>query len=133
MSKNVCRLKGKNSSGCDKISTNLLKDILPFIVDALVHLFNLSLTTGYIPDNYKCVRVIPIYKLNTYSKEDTTQLTNYRPISLLSCFSKLLEKLVSSQMFLYLKKYNILYQYGFQPNHDTSHSLIHFLDKIYSA
>ena len=129
------RLKGKNSSGCDKISTNLLKDILPLIVDALVHLFNLSLTTGYIPDNYKCARVIPIYKLNTYSKEDTTQFTNYRPISLLSCFSKLLEKLVSSQMFLYLNKYNILYkhQYGFRPKHNTSHSLIHFLDKIYSA
>ena len=131
----LSRLKGKNSSGCDKLSTNLLKDILPFIVDALVHLFNLSLTTGYIPDNYKCARVIPIYKLNTYSKEDTTQFTNYRPISLLSCFSKLLEKLVSSQMFLYLKKYNILYkhQYGFRPKHNTSHSLIHFLDKIYSA
>ena len=38
-------------------------------------------------------------------------------------------------MFLYLKKYNILYkhQYGFRPKHNTSHSLIHFLDKIYSA
>ena len=83
MYETLSRLKGKNSSGCDKISTNLLKNILLFIVDALIHLFNLSLTTGYIPDNYKCARVVPIYKLNTYSTEDTTQFTNYRPISLL--------------------------------------------------
>ena len=57
--------------------------------------------------------------------------TNYRPMSLLSSFSKLLEKLVSRQMFRFIDKYNILYshQYGFRPKHDTSHPLLQFLDK----
>ena len=56
----VSLLKPKNSSGIHKISTKLLKDIMPQIVNPIVYLFNLSLTTGFIPDNYKYPKVIPI-------------------------------------------------------------------------
>jgi len=61
--------------------------------------------------------------------------TNYRPISLLSSFSKLLEKLVSRQMFRFIDNYSILnsHHYGFRPKHDTSHPLLQFLDKIYQG
>ena len=62
----------KNSSGIDKISTKLLKDIMLQILDPILYLFNLSLTTGFIPDNYKYAKVIPIYKLKTYKIEETT-------------------------------------------------------------
>ena len=129
------KLKTKNSSGNDKISTKLLKNILPCIMDPLVHLFNLSLRTGFIPQTFKCAKVIPIYKLNTYKYEETTKFTNYRPISLLSSFSKLLEKIVTRQMFKYVNKFKILYshQYGFRPKHNTNHPLIQFLDRIYTA
>ena len=129
------KLKTKNSSGNDKISTKLLKNILPCIMDPLVHLFNLSLRTGFIPQTFKCAKVIPIYKLNTYKSEETTKFTNYRPISLLSSFSKLLEKIVTRQMFKYVNKFKILYshQYGFRPKHNTNHPLIQFLDRIYTA
>ena len=131
----VSLLKPKNSSGIDKISTKLLKDIMLQIVDPIVYLFNLSLTTGFIPDNYKYAKVIPIYKLKTYKIEETTTFTNYRPISLLSSFSKVLEKIVARQMFRYLNKFKILYdhQYGFRPKHNTNHPLLQFLDKIYTA
>jgi len=123
-------LKSKISCGKDNISTKLLKDIMPNVISPVVYLFNLSLKTGFIPDSFKCAKVIPIFKSGA-----TCDFTNYRPISLLSSFSKLLEKLVSRQMFRFIDKYNIIYshQYGFRPKHDTSHPLLQFLDKIYQG
>ena len=76
------KLKGKNSAGQDKISSKLLKKILPIIINPLCHLFNLSFQTGYIPQQFKIAKVIPIYKSG-----DKHLFTNYRPISLLSNFS----------------------------------------------
>jgi hypothetical protein len=128
-------LKSKKSAGLDKISTKMLKDIIDCIIDPVVYLFNLSFKTGYVPAQMKCARVIPIYKLDNYDPEEACQFTNYRPISLLSAFSKLLEKVAARQMFKYINKYDILYknQYGFRPKHDTSQPLFQLLDKIYSA
>ena len=124
------KLKGKNSAGADNISSKLLKIILPTIITPLCHLFNLSLQTGYIPDQLKIAKVIPVYK-----SSDKHMFTNYRPISLLSSFSKLLEKLIAKQIFAFLNKHKSLYkhQYGFRKAHNTSHPIIHFLDKIYKS
>mgnify|MGYP001790808951 CR=1 FL=1 len=80
----------------------MLKEIIPHILNPIVHLFNLSLKTGYIPDSYKQAKVIPIYK-----SQEKNDFTNYRPISLLSTFSKLLEKIVAKQMFRFLNKHKI--------------------------
>ena len=126
----LSRLKSKSSSGEDNISTKLMKEIIHIIVQPLTHLFNLSFKTGYIPDNYKCAKIIPIYKSD---KKD--QFNNYRPISILSAFSKLLEKIAAIQMFKYINKFKFFYehQYGFRPQHDTNHPLLHFLDKIYNG
>ena len=123
-------LKSKNSAGSDNISTKLLKLMMPFTIQPIIHLFNLFFKTGYVPDSYKCAKVIPIYK-----SQEMDKFTNYRPISLLSSFSKLLEKVVANQMFRYLNKYNILYchQYGFRPKHDTTQPILHFLDRIYNG
>ena len=123
-------LKTKKSAGNDNISTALLKDIIPFILNPIVHLFNLSLKTGYIPDSYKQAKVIPIYK-----SQEKNDFTNYRPISLLSTFSKLLEKIVAKQMFRFLNKHKILYehQYGFRSGHDTTQPLLQLLDRIYEG
>ena len=98
---------------------------MPQIVDPIVYLFNLSLTTGFIPDNHKYAKVIPIYKLKTCKIAETTTFTNNRPIGLLSSFSKVLEKIVARQMFRYSNKFKILYdhQYGFRPKHNTYHPL----------
>lgn len=123
-------IKSKSSAGTDSVSSKLLKEIMPNIINPIVYLFNLSLKTGFVPDSFKCAKIIPIYK-----SEEKTQFTNYRPISLLSSFSKLLEKIIARQIFRYLDKFKILYshQYGFRPKHDTNMPLIQFLDKIYTA
>ena len=128
-------LKSKNSAGHDKISLKLLKEIIHCIDKPLSYLFNLSFQTGYVPKQFKIAKVIPIYKLNTFDKEDMSSFSNYRPISLLSSFGKLLEKIVSKQMFGYLSKYEVLFnhQYGFRPKHSTTYPLIQFANKIFQA
>ena len=62
-------------------------------------------------------------------------MDNYRPISLLSSFSKILEKLVALRLMSYLSENNILskWQFGFRSGHSTSHPLVHFLNKITDA
>ena len=124
------RLQNKNSAGLDKISTNLLKYISPAIMSPMCHVFNLSFKSGFIPTCLKTALVKPIFK-----KGDRHSFTNYRPISLLSSFSKLLEKLAAIQIMRYLNKFQILYehQYGFRSNHDTTQPVIQFLDKIFHA
>ena len=63
-----------------------------------------------------------------FKEGDTHDYNNYRPISLLSSLSKLVEKIVSRQILGYLHANNILYehQYGFRAGHDTSHPVLQF-------
>src|SRR5258706_14004464 len=77
----------------------------------------------------KIERVIPLFK-----KGDHTSPGNYRPISLLSVFSKLLEKLVHNRLYGFLHKNNSLYcyQFGFRKNHSTSLALLDVVDQCYT-
>ena len=85
---NICKqLKPKMSSGADFISTKLLKQIAPLIITPLHYLINLSLETGFVPTQLKIAKIVPVFK-----EGDRHDFNNYRPISLLSSFSKLLEK-----------------------------------------
>ena len=124
------KIKSKNSCGPDNISSRLLKEILPIIADPLCYLFNLSFQTGFIPPRFKLAKVVPVYKSG-----DRHLFTNYRPISLLSSLSKLLEKIVAKQMYAFLYINNILYehQYGFRKSHSTMHAVIQFLHNIHGA
>ena len=123
-------LKPKISSGADFISTKLLKQIAPMIITPLHHLINLSLETGYVPREFKIAKVVPVFKSG-----DKHNYNNYRPISLLSSFSKLMEKVVARQIIGFLNFHNLLYkhQYGFRANHNCSHPVLHFSNKIYNA
>ena len=70
-----------------------------------------------------------------YKDGNCHEYTNYRPISLLSSFSKLFEKVVSKQLIRFLHINEIIYkhQYGFRAGHNTSHPVLHLTDKIYNA
>ena len=82
-------LKPSTSSGVDGISSNLLKQIIPEIIDVLIHIFNCSLSTGIVPSKLKIAKVNPVFKSG-----DKHKFTNYRPVSILPSISKLLEKVV---------------------------------------
>ena len=127
----ICKiLKPKSSAGSDCISTKLLKEIAPLILTPLHHLINLSLETGFVPKQFKIAKVVPIFKSG-----DKHDYNNYRPISLLSSFSKLMEKVVARQLVGFLNYHNLLYkhQYGFRANHNCSQPVLHFTEKVYNA
>ena len=62
-------------------------------------------------------------------------MDNYRPISLLSSFSKIMEKIVASRLLSFLDSNNIStkWQFGFRAGHSTSHPMVHFVNKITEA
>ena len=85
------------------LSNCLLKQIINSIAVPLVHIINQSIKTGQIPSQLKIAKVLPIFKYSNSSKMDKCNPGNYRPISLLPIFSKLLEKIVSEQLTRYLE------------------------------
>ena len=103
-------------AGYDGISTKFLKRICPDIVPCLTHLFNLCLSQGVFPTNFKKAIVVPIFKSG-----DRFKFNNYRPISLLPILSKILEKIVYLQLSNYLADEGLLFhdQFGFRKNHST--------------
>ena len=122
--------KNGKSPGNDNISPTVVKRIGPFISTPLSHIFNLALSSGVFPSGLKIAKVIPIFK-----KDDPHTFSNYRPISLLPCFSKILERLIYNRLVNFLSTYNILHenQYGFRKQHSTDLALLDIYDKISSA
>jgi hypothetical protein len=100
------------------------------IAKPLTSIFNLSLSTGIVPEKLKTAKVIPIYK-----KADAAVFSNYRPVSLLPCFSKILERLVFNRCVDYINTHKILNnkQFGFRPKHSTYMAIAQLVDKINTA
>lgn len=123
----INEIKPKNSSGHDGINPCIVKQVNSSISSVLAHIFNNSMKTGTVPHSLKVAKVIPIYKAG-----DPTLVSNYRPVSVLPCFSKIMEKLVYKRLLKYLEKHNILYirQYGFRQKHSTYMALLDVIDKI---
>ena len=85
----VTALPAKASSGHDNISNILLKEIINPLAHVLVEVFNKLMTTGEFPNIMKLAEVVPLYKNKEHYLE-----SNYRPISLLTTISKILEKIM---------------------------------------
>ena len=96
----------------------------------LKHIFNISLAKGVFPDKLKIARVTPIFK-----KGSNILVTHYRPISVLPCFSKLLEHTMYNRFYKFLLENNILYQkqFGFQNAHSTEHAILQLVNQITEA
>ena len=77
------------SPGFDGISFTVLKNCFGALHKPFLHIFNLSIVKGIFPDNLKIARVTPVFKGG-----DEKDLGNYRPISFLSCFTKILETIM---------------------------------------
>ena len=99
-----------NSPGFDGISFMVLKNCFGALHKPLLLVFNLSIVKGIFPDDLKIICVTPDFKGG-----DEKDLGNYRPISVLPCFSKVLERIMYNRLYNHLMKNNILYskQFGF--------------------
>ena len=96
----------------------------------LTELINLSFNQGKFPAVLKIASVTP-----TFKKGDKLDVNNYRPISLISNISKIIEKLIHKSLNSFLEQKNIFYlsQFGFRDNHSTTHALIEMTDQIKDA
>ena len=123
----VKQLNSSKSTDFDGVSQYTIKKVIHSIVKPLVYICNLSLSSGKVPKNFKVGKVIPIFK-----KGDPHTFSNYRPITLLPCFSKILEKLIYTRLLNHIKKHNLLNdsQYGFRNNSSCDHALIDLHDRI---
>ena len=92
-----------------------------------MYIFNLSLPKGIFPDDLKIARVTPAFKAGNENK-----VGNYRPISILPCFSKILERIMYNRLFKYLTTKEILYKKNirFQEEHSTEHTIMQLIDNI---
>ena len=95
----ISSLKDGKACGSYSIPVPVLKILSAVIGKPLEILFNASFSTGIVPSSLKLANVIPVYK-----KDSQFCLCNYRPISLLSIFNKLLEKLICFRLLDFLEK-----------------------------
>ena len=116
----------KNHIDC--IPITLLKKIKHLIADPLCTLINLSFQNGVFPGLLKEACITPIFK-----EGDTSNITNYRPISVLPYLSKILERCIATRLTSFLEQHNIIsrHQYGFQRNKSTTDALSDLFEKIY--
>ena len=119
-----------SAAGWDEFKPKVIKSIKHSVKIPLAHISNLSFTSGIFPKELKIANIVPIFKA-----DDEMVFTNYRPVSVLPVFSKLLERLMYNRLIDYINENQILYKYqfGFQKGKSTYMALIVLLDKISAA
>lgn len=119
-----------NAVGVDQISMKFIMLSCPFLLPFITHITNFCLQMGVFPDCWKEALIIPIPKTSNPS-----DYKHYRPISILSALSKIVEKIAVSQIKFYLDKHAILpvNQSGFRAYHSCTTALLKLTDDIYAA
>ena len=128
--KNISKFNQNKSAGHDDIGNFIVKRIAKEISVPLTLIFNTSISTGIAPVELKIAKVVPIYK-----KDNPEVFSNYRPVSVLPSFSKILERLVLNRCMNYLDTHDILNkkQFGLRCNHSTYMAILELVDKISMA
>lgn len=126
----INKLKNSMSCGVDGIPDAILKECASFIITPLLDICNSSLIEGKFPDNLKIAKIRPIFK-----KGEKHNMENYRPISLLSVFSKILEKVMYNRLIPFLESHNILSatQFGFQKGKGINDAIWSFIKSVLDA
>ena len=114
-------LKTGKAAGPDSIDNRLLKELARPLSVPLTDLFNSSLAKGKVPNLWKQANVTPVFK-----KNDPSDVSNYRPISLLNTLAKVLEKIVHKYVFNFLNDHHVIttLQSGFVPGDSTVNQLV---------
>lgn len=117
----IRKMPSNKSSGMDGVSARLLKEAAPIVSGSLAAIINMSITKGIFPNDWKQAKISPIHK-----EGPKTDPNNYRPISILSTVSKIIEKIIFKQVYDHLNSNGILnkFQSGFRPLHSTVTALL---------
>nr|CAH7764841.1 unnamed protein product [Callosobruchus chinensis] len=121
------RLKNKHSTGPDGIPGFLVKKVLSYLVKQLVFLVNLSFCSGKFSESLKTGKVLPIYK-----KGDPFRINNYRPVTIPSCLSKILEYCYLDRLKRFLDTADVLTdnQHGFRSGKSNLTALLSFVQRL---
>ena len=125
----IKNFKNKKST-LNNLPIFILKKISHIIAPLISELFNDSIKYGTFPETLKVGRVIPIHKSGPQK-----DISNFRPITTLSVYSKIFEKLVHTRLSKFISKYNLINdnQFGFQKNKNSSDAILEFLDNLYDS
>ena len=113
----IRQLKNKKAPGKDDISNEMIRHLGSLAKQKLLDIYNHSWNTGTFPTSWKEAIIIPILKKG----KDRHSKTSYRPISLLSCLGKTMERMVNRLLQHHLEKNGLLSpsQSGFWKNRST--------------
>ena len=123
----ILPIPNNKAYGLYSCPTLVLKSASTIFSHVLANIFNASIQLGIYPSKLKHAKVIPIYK-----DGDETDPNNYRPVSLLSNFNRIFERLIYTRLKSYLNNRGILVpsQYGFREKHSTEHATLDIINTI---
>ena len=125
-------IKNSPTKSCllDPWPTFLVKDCLDILLPSITKLVNCSLSEGAVPDGFKSAVVTPLIKKSSLSKDD---LKNYRPVSGLSFISKLVERVVASQLSRHVSLHGLENenQSAYRRGHSTETALLSIKNQIH--
>ena len=120
----VVLLRDKKASEASGIPVKLIKENRDLIAYFILHNFSNALSCSEYPASLKYADITPIFK-----KDDKTDKTNYRPISILPNLSKIYERFMQNQMYPYLNQIFSKYQCGFRKGYNAQHCLMAMIEK----
>ena len=125
--KQLQKLDVNKASGQDGIPALVLRNAAAELASPITRLFQLCFNKGHMPAQWKVADVIPCHK-----KGDKHSSSNYRPISLLSVLSKVMERLINKAMWKHLDNHKLIsdQQFGFRAGHSTSDALTYVAQRL---
>ena len=126
----IMSLKSNTAMGYDDIPVKFLKDNVNDLTPCITNLINKSINDNLFPNSLKIAKVTIIHKMG-----DPTNPSNYRPISVLSAFSKIFETILKSRIINHLQNNNLIHpkQYGFLQKSNTTTAAANLLNSITSG
>ena len=123
----IGNLNSRKTIGPNSIPTRILKEFKNILKIPLTIIINISFQTGIFPEQCKIAHITSIFK-----KGDTLDSSNYRPVSLLSNISKILEKAMYTRLYKFLDKFKRVYkkQFGFRNLHSNNDALVSITEEI---
>ena len=123
--KEILELSSNKSAGPDAIPPRVIKDSVSVLKSPLTQLFNTSVEDKHFPSDLKYANIAPLYK-----KDDNTDKSNYRPISILPSISKIFGRLRFKQITTYISNLLSPYLCGFGKGYSAQHILLRLTNKM---
>ena len=127
MESEISLLSSNKSHGVYSCPVSILKVAKCFVSQPLMDIMNTSILEGTFPKKLKLAKVVPVFKSG-----DDTDPNNYSPISLLSTFNRIFERLMYKRLKSFFEINGLFYesQYGFREKHSTQYALIDIVNRI---